>query len=256
MYTIIYFSPTGNALHLANKVSNYFGHKVSQVLPLEFVDVDKLESDSHLILLYPVHGFNAPRTVKNFVKKLPVGIYDNISLLAVGSSTIWVNHAVSGDLRKELLRKNYNILIDEILEMPLTFVMSFPDDKVEDLIEKSEKKIENICSTIEQGYLSDYNPGIASLAFNFLGKGESFAARLFGLELHANNNCVSCGKCWENCPESNVKKSKSGKPKFGFDCLMCMRCIYNCPTHAIYSKNMQFCIINDGYNLKQIINHF
>ena len=44
------------------------------------------------------------------------------------------------------------------------------------------------------------------------------------------------------------------RPRFGADCMWCMRCIYACPQHAIFSKQMQFAILKDGYNLKKVLN--
>lgn len=87
-----------------------------------------------------------------------------------------------------------------------------------------------------------------------MGKGESPAARLFGLELHANKSCTSCGTCWSNCPENNIKEKDNGLPGFGFSCSMCMRCIYSCPEKAISPRISKFIPIKNGYTLSKYIN--
>ena len=142
MYTIIYFSPTGNVGHLANKLSDHLKPAKVDIRALEFTDVDELEKSKHLVLIHPVHGFNAPRTVKRFVKNLPPDLYDLVSIIGVGCNTGWVNSAVSSDLRKQFSKKGYSIALDEILAMPLTFIMNFPDELNLKLIAESEKKIE------------------------------------------------------------------------------------------------------------------
>lgn len=38
MYTIIYFSPTGNAKHLALKLATKLGEDKVEILPLEFTE--------------------------------------------------------------------------------------------------------------------------------------------------------------------------------------------------------------------------
>lgn len=254
MHTIIYFSPTGNAKHLARKLAAELKIPAQKIHALEFTDPSKLESDEHLILLYPVHGFNAPRTVKRFVKALPPGLFEAVSLIAVGCNTGWVNEAVSSDLRKTLGKKAYSIVVDEILAMPLTFVMNFPDEMNLKLLAESEKTISELAGRIIEKNTSQLKVPFKSKMLNFMGKGESPAARLFGLELHANKNCTSCGTCWSNCPENNIKEKDNGLPGFGFSCSMCMRCIYSCPEKAISPRISKFIPIKNGYTLSKYIN--
>jgi len=71
MYTLIYFSPTGNVLHLAKMLANHLDSYNVKILALESIEADQLINNKHLVLLYPIHGFNAPRTVKRFVECLP-----------------------------------------------------------------------------------------------------------------------------------------------------------------------------------------
>ena len=253
MYTIIYFSPTGNARHLAKLMSTQLGVSNDHIHPLEFADPEKIEANKHLILIYPVHGFNAPRTVKRFVRNLPPGLFDHVSLIGVGFTTNWMNGAVSSELRKTLGKKEYDIVVDEILAMPLTFIMNLPDDLNLRLIAESEGRIAEICTSLVDLQISGSALKKRSRVMNFLGKVESPAARLFGLELHANNLCNSCGTCWQNCPEKNIKQKENGKPGFGFNCLMCMRCIYQCPQKAISPCFSKFIPIKKGYTLSKYV---
>jgi ferredoxin/flavodoxin len=252
MYTIVYFSPTGNVLHLAEKLAGLLGSDKTEILPMEFVEKNQLKISKHLILLFPIHGFNAPRTVKRFVKNLPSGLFELVSLLGVGCTTNWLNDAASSDLKKVLINKSYTILVDEILAMPLTFIMEFPVEVATKLIAESEKKIENISLAISNEIISTTKVKPQSHIINLLGKAESPAARLFGLELHADKNCTSCGICWSNCPEKNIQQNSLNKPKFGFKCIMCMRCIYNCPEKSISPRFSKFIPIKKGYSLDKL----
>jgi len=253
MHTIIYFSPTGNAKHLAGLLAEKLNCPGEKILPLEFTNPAKLENDNHLILLYPVHGFNAPRTVKRFVRALPPGLFAAVSLIAIGCAGNWLNKAVSSDLRKSLGKKGYPIVVDEDLAMPLTFIMNFPEETILKLIAESEKQISAISRRIMALEASEKKVPVKSRLVNFLGKGESPAARLFGLELHANDKCTSCGTCWNNCPEHNIREKANGKPGFAFSCSMCMRCIYNCPEQAISPHISKFIPIKGGYKLSKYI---
>jgi len=109
------------------------------------------------------------------------------------------------------------------------------------------------CISLVEGKKTVYRVKGKSRLLNFLGKAESFASRLFGLELHAGKKCNSCGTCWSNCPEKNIKRNSNGKPRFGFRCLMCMRCIYHCPQKAISPRFSKFIPIKKGYSFSQYL---
>ncbi len=253
MYTLIYFSPTGNAFHLTKMLAGHLDSCNIKILALESIQADQLINDKHLVLLYSIHGFNAPRTVKRFVKCLAPGLYDSVNLIGVGCTTSWVNQAVSSDLRKLFRKKGYPIILDEILAMPLTFIMPFPDELACKLIAESEKRIKDISIALVEGKKTIRRVKAQSRLLNFLGKVEPFASRIFGLELYAGKNCNSCGTCWKNCPEKNIKRNDNGKPRFGFNCLMCMRCIYNCPQKALGPRFSKFIPIKKGYSLSQYL---
>jgi len=253
MHTIIYFSPTGNVKHLARKLATELKIPDKEIKPLEFTDPKRMDGNEHLVLLYPVHGFNAPRTVKRFVRSLPSGLSKQVSLISVGCTDMWFNKAVSLDLRKALDKKGYSIVIDDILAMPLTFIMNFPDDLNVRLITESEQKITELAGRIKALDASHKKVPFKSRMINFMGKAESPGARLFGLELHANNHCTSCGTCWNNCPEHNIKQKDNGKPGYGFKCSMCMRCIYQCPEKSISPRMSKFIPIKGGYTLSKYI---
>jgi len=251
--TIIYFSPSGNVKHLAKLMAAKLNILEKNILPLEFTDPKLLKKNKGLVLLYPVHGFNAPRTVKRFINALSSGLFDYVNLIGVGCTANWVNGAVSSDLRKSLEKKEYSIVVDEITAMPLTFIMNFPDDLNLKLISDSEKLVSDLSLRIIEKNTSKNEVLFKSQVLNFIGKTESPAAKLFGLELHANNDCTSCGTCWSNCPEQNIKQKNNGKPGFGLNCIMCMRCIYNCPEGAISPRISKFIPLKNGYKLSKYV---
>jgi len=253
LYTLLYFSPTGNVRHLAKTLASHLDSDGTTVVPLEGSEPEQLGGGGHLVLLYPIHGFNPPRNVERFVQRLPADRFDTVSVIAVGCADHWVDRAVSRRLRRTLTKKSYAIAVDEILAMPLTFIMAFPDDLARKLVAGSEKRMEHVAASLGSV------PGIAprvpwkSLLVSFLGRLESPASRLFGLELHANEDCTSCGTCWNQCPQGNIRRGRDGRPRFGFDCLMCLRCIYNCPEKAIAPRISKFIPIKGGYSLSRYV---
>jgi ferredoxin len=251
MFSIAYLSPTGNAKHLAKKLKGHLEPHGAQLLRLDFTEPSQLQPNDHLVIMYPVHGFNPARPATEFIKALPSGLFKHVSLLAVGCAENWVNDAVSTDIRKILDKKNYSIIVDEVLAMPLTFIMAFPNEMITKQIETAENRIKQISESLLNLTKSVKNPSIKSKLIHSIGKVEKVAAPLFGLELHANKDCSSCGTCWTNCPGKNIKPNVKDNPKFGFSCLMCMRCIYNCPQGAISPRISKYMPIKAGYSLKK-----
>lgn len=249
MYTIVYFSPTGNTKYLATMLNAQLHDDEGSLMPLEFTDPMQIKSDEHLILMYSIHGFNAPRTVKRFVRNLPSGLFESVSLIGVGCNTSWVNDAVSSDLRKVLEKKNYSIQVDRVIAMPLTFIMKFDDELTLKIIHEADTQIRNISQAVQTMVKSRKQIAFKSKAIHVIGKAEDVAARFFGLELHANARCNACGVCVNNCPERNIRFNRKEKPKFGLKCLMCMRCVCNCPQKAIHPRLAKFIPLKDGYSM-------
>lgn len=247
MFSIIYFSPSGNTKYLATLLQRKLNVLDSNLHTLEFTKYEDISQNDHLVLMFPVHGFNPPRTVNRFIKGLPQGLYKKISLFAVGCSDIWVNDAVSVNIKKKLIKKGYSIHLDEVLAMPLTLVMDFKNK--DEVVRIAEKKLNMLTEKLKGSNPTNRKPGFASKVIHTVGKLEDPAARLFGLELHATKDCISCGICWNNCPENNIKQGKNDKPKFGFSCSMCLRCIYDCPEKAITPYISKFIPIKNGYTL-------
>jgi Pyruvate/2-oxoacid:ferredoxin oxidoreductase delta subunit len=156
-------------------------------------------------------------------------------------------------LRKYLAKKAYPVVLDEVLAMPLTFIMKLPEDANRKVIRESEERIGDLCKRILDKDPSRRKVPFKSRMLNFVGRVESPAARLFGKELHANRNCTSCGTCWTHCPQNNIQEKSNGKPGFGFNCIMCLRCVYDCPEKAISPRFSKFIPVKGGYSLSDYL---
>lgn len=250
---IFYFSPTGNARYVSEKLRESLGDSSWELKAIESIKGENLTPCDSIVLIYSIHGFNPPRSVKRFIKELPEGLSKRVHIIAVGCAESWINDAVSKDIIRVLEKKGYSIGVETTIAMPLTLIVSFPDNIVKDLLDKLDYRIEEIVSSIKEQREMKKSPGIGSWIFHTIGKMESPAARMFGLELHSNRRCTSCGTCIKRCPEKNIRFNKKGKLRFSFRCIMCLRCIYECPEKAISPRFSKFIPIKNGYNLRKFL---
>lgn len=248
MYKIVQFSPTGNSAYLAKTLKNYL--PVEEVLALEHTDASQMKCE-HLIIFYPIHAFNPPKVVVDFVKHINETHISKVSFIAVGCNTAWLNDGVSKPLRKICESKKIDVIVDDIMEMPLSFVMSFPEDLIREQLKKANETLPIIASHIENEKKTCRRKSFKSDFVHALGKGEKFAAKFFGLELYSKKTCIKCGLCQRECPTHNIVMKD--KVKFGFKCMMCMRCIYKCPTSSIQPRISKFIPAKGGYSINKYL---
>lgn len=254
MYSIAYYSPTGNTKYLSNELKNNLDLNSTKLLDIVHTNGCTIEKNNHLVIMFSIHAFNAPPEVINFAKSIPKSKFKKISIIAVGCNTTWINEAASFSLRKILNTKEYNIALDRVIAMPLTFVAKLPTDTCSKLVSDAQLEIKSISNELKSNTIDNKVLSNKSKFLAYLGKIEKYAAKLFGLELYANKSCISCKRCWSSCPSKNIKE-KNDRPKFGLNCSMCMRCIYNCPVNAINPRISKFIPLNNGYSVDNYTKH-
>lgn len=246
MIHLTYFSATGNTEFLATELKEILYLKENQFTrfgqPIP-------ENCSHLIVMFPIHGFNPARPVKKEFESMIQSV-KRVSLIAVGCNDTWLNAAASLPLKHKL--STQELCVDEVLTMPLAFMVEFPKEIGHKLIENSLAKLEKIKDQIERADFLSRPIGNRSKIITKLGSLESSAARLFGLELHATKACTGCSICQSACSFKNIK-FKNHKPAFGLKCGLCMNCIYVCPQKAIKPYISRFLPLKNGYSLQQYL---
>lgn len=250
MYTIVYFSPTGNTKFLAQHLSEHLS--VKHIYALEDTDPKTLETTPHLVLLFAIHAFNAPKPVLQFVKSFATQQFSTISLIAVGCSEAWINHGATYEIKQILHRKHCQILVDKVIAMPSNMLIAYSDAQSQSLIVAAKQTIQNVVKDIMNNHATYKKIPLRARVISKIGKLETIGARFFGLELFATKKCNQCGICVRSCPQKNIKL-QNDKIRFEFKCIMCLRCIYTCPQAAITPRFSKFIPIKGGYSLKRYL---
>lgn len=254
MNTCYYFSGTGNSLAIATWIKSFF-EKQGALLTLKRVGRDghKLSDNQDLlhynrgdlvIFCSPVHGFNYPPLMLNFIFKFPKGEADVYLLNTRAGMKLgrFVTPGLSGltfYLSSLILRaKGYRIKGFIPFDMPSNWISLHPgltDSANSYIVEKNRikaqikaKKIFNREIDFKSLFESPFDAVIAPISLLYFFIGRFFLSKSY----IASIDCNSCLKCVNACPVEAIK-IRDGKPYWTLKCESCMRCMSNCPKLAI-----------------------
>ena len=164
-----------------------------------------------------------------------------------------MNHSASHSIKKILTRKGYDPFYDEIIAMPVNWLMAYDDQLNRHIVEVAPMRVDAAVQRIlvrERRTLSNTLP--VRLLLRAIGYLEDrHGAKQFGRYLRAGASCTRCGKCVRNCPTGNIE-IEDDKVVFDNACIWCMRCVYSCPKEAIDNRYMNLFILKGGYGLDRI----
>lgn len=244
MYSIITFSPTGNSRYVANKIKKALSVD-EKVLDLE--KIENLPTNEHLILVSTIRAFEFPKVVLDFLKNnIQPNHFKYVSIIGVGCNTEWINYASSLKSSKILASKNIETIVDTTVAMPLNFITEFPQETKDNMLKQLDIDVNSIVCDIKNLTKTNKKVSFKSKSISKINIIEHNAAKLFGVELYANKDCVKCNKCVIDCPTKNIY-FKNDKLKFKFRCMLCMRCVYECPKDALKPRFSKFVLIKNGY---------
>lgn len=244
MYTIFYFSGTGNTWLLAKEIEKTLSIKdkvacysiENELLTREYVA--KLVHESEQIIIgYPIYGSEAPEPMEDFIRDLPVVENKNVAVFCTQAF-------MSGDganyMKEFLSCKGYTIkqsmefIMSNNFYVPV-FIRAFKvgtDEKVALRHEKALNKLNKFIYAIAHDQEAVKKDGILG---RWLGESQrrhiQHYIRKVNDSLYADKNCIHCGLCVELCPKGNIELN--GKVKFTDYCIGCMRCYQSCPVSAI-----------------------
>jgi ferredoxin/flavodoxin len=258
---LFYFSGTGNTQVVAELIEAAFERHSVQVETKRIEHVlqgkARFEPEAYNIIGigHPIHCFDAPRIVYDFVGLLPRAENKRTFIFKSAADFISVNNAGSKTVIRQLERKGYDVFYDRIICMPSNWAMKYDDRFSKQLCYVAIAKAEHMAGEILAGQSRNLriNP-LLGWAARLLSRGEDRGARRFGSKLAVTDACIDCDTCIDNCPTANIQR-ENGKITFGYDCVFCMRCIYACPQQAIVPRFAKFCVFKDGYDIRSIISN-
>lgn len=275
---IFYFSGTGNTEIITNLLQKELSNLNADVIVMKIENIIKkkirinTEKYDLIGIGYPIHAFNAPKIVYDFIHHLEFGKGKKVFTFR-SSGDPFLNGGSTKMMRNQLERKGFDVFNENLSIMPTNVFLQFNENLNKQLYQLAQIRIKKLAQDIikRKVFLQRNNIILTfiSTLFSFM---ESTGAKWLGKYMKISDSCIKCFKCVRNCPTGNIIVIDDGNGggdgsgdggddgsddtiKFDRSCNLCMRCIYECPTNSIHFKFFRFFEIKQGYNIKPIISN-
>ena len=253
---VCYFSGTGNTKHVAKTLTQAFLLRNADVnlQPINKQLISEKLSITEYDLIgigYPVHAFNAPKIVFDFIRSLPTGTHKPLflfrtagdPLLCAGGTTI---------IRSILARGGFKVFYERLFVMPTNVLFPYNIRLSKQLLRHAEfharYMVKELCN--QRSRLQSYPKWLHYLSHAFSTLETRGTSRLFRY-FHVDKRCNLCQICLRSCPMENISLH-ANHIQYGRHCTFCLRCVYICPQNAISLKGVNFLLLRE-YNLAKII---
>jgi len=238
---IFLFSATGLTKYVIDKIKCEFETQQvnADIFYIEKTQIENVQFNNYdtVGIAYPIHSFNAPKIVIDFVKKLPSLKNINAFVLSTGGGSSSLNFSSSELLIKILKKKGFNVFYDRQFTMPSNFASKDDEAEVTNKINQIKEQIPVSVNEIINNIPTKPKSGFFSSFIAFVGRLEWFGLLIGGRIFYADKECNSCGICADNCPNHNIAKGNE-HIYFKKHCGLCMRCVYLCPHNCIKAKRL------------------
>lgn len=251
---ICYFSGTGNTKRVVDKYVEAFkshGHEVDTFRVENRNFNYNLEDYDKIGLAYPIHAFNAPAIIFDFIKKLPKLKEEKpLFIIKTSGEPLRLNNISSIKPMSILKKKNLRLTNEYHYCMPYNIIFRHTDSMAYKMWETAQKLIPIDAQEILDGKevkLKKF-PFARPLAFIF--RIEHWGGRFNGKRYKVRDNCVHCNACVNICPTHNITV-ENGEFHFGKNCIMCMRCAFLCKQNAIKIGLFEKWKVNGPYTFQK-----
>lgn len=249
------FSGTGNTLRVGERLAlelNSYGIETSIFRICANKAMPDIRGSDLLIVGYPVHAFNAPTIVLEFIKNLPDGCGKRAYIMRTSGEPLTLNDASGIKPRRLLSKRGYKVMGEFSYVMPYNIIFRHSDKMAARMWLCAEKRLANDAAAIAKGEGKNKKVNPFKRAVSFTLRIEHAAMPYIGKRFKVNNDlCIKCAKCVTLCPLSNINLV-DGEIKFGKSCVGCMACSFGCPKDAIKISVLNGWRVNGSYAFDEI----
>ena len=254
---IFYFSGTGNSKNVTKWIKelsdvNNVSCEIYDISQTNTENFPKISKEDTVIFISPIHGFNYPPIMVNFLFRFPNG-NNNVYLMNTRAGMLikkFITPGLSGIafyLATLILSfKGYKIKGYMPVNLPSNWISVHPglnDSTIDFLHSENKKRLFPFFNKIKDDlcylkYLREIflDIFVAPIAIPYYLVGRFMLSKTY----FASANCNNCMACINNCPV-NAIKLVNNRPFWTYKCESCMKCVGNCPHKAIN--------VNHGYTI-------
>lgn len=256
---VYYFSGTGNSENVARWLADAAREKGMEVSLTNIAKTDRLaiptpEPNTLVAFCSPIHGFNYPPVMLNFILRFPKA-KNHVLLLNTRAGMLlgkWNVPGLTGIAfyfsALVLKLKGYSIRAMFPVDLPSNWISVHPglnDRTVKYLHERNREKVNRFAQNVLAGgtnfravreIIQDLLISPISLGYYFIGR--FFFAKTY----YASSACDNCGLCIQSCPVKAIK-TVDNRPFWTFNCESCMHCMSYCPKRAIETAHGSIVLI-------------
>ncbi len=259
---IFHFSGTGNTEFVANQFLKELAEEKNEVILFKIEDIlkkkngiQKIQSEikeSDIIGIgYPIHAFNAPRIVYEFIKKALPQIDEKKTFIFKCAGDPLGKAGSTSMMRKKLKNKGFIVFYEQLFIMPSNIIIKYNNRLIKQLyqnsIELAQDSALKILQNTEQLQKNGFFLKIFTKIFSSM---ESWGTKSLKYCFKCSDECNFCRICIKKCPKENIYIENNGI-KWRNNCVFCMRCVYSCPKNAISIRYFNKFIIKNGYSQKE-----
>jgi ferredoxin len=256
---VYYFSGTGNSENVALWMADIAKEKDMEVSLINIAKTERRhistpDPDTLVAFVSPIHGFNYPPVMLNFLIHFPKG-KNKILLLNTRAGMLigkWITPGLTGVafyLAALILKlKGYSIRSMFPVDLPSNWISVHPglnERTVKYLHERNQEKVYRFARKVLVGgsdfrgvreIIQDTLIAPISLGYYFIGR------FFFSKTYYASSDCDNCDLCIRSCPVKAIKKVDN-RPFWTFNCESCMHCMSHCPIRAIETAHGSVLVI-------------
>lgn len=245
---VFYFSGTGNTKWAATQLALSLGDDMTDMASALYAEglsgnIDyTLAPDERIGFCFPIHGWQPPHIVRQFLSKM--------RLHGTSSDSYCYVLCTCGDNTGEAMRIFASDLASRGLHLDAAFSLVMPETYVAlpfmltDTIEREREKrrqaeadLQRFATLVEQRSRGEEHlvKGTAPWLLTYV-VGAYFNKFMITDSKFTSDPalCTGCGQCARSCPVGDICMAE-GRPQWKHDkrCTSCLACYHHCPHHAI-----------------------
>lgn len=248
------FTGTGNTLRVCKILASELEANgiVTQINMIQDLHDSSIANDyDKIIVANPVHGFNPPKPMLDFLWTLPISQSKQVYLVRVSGEPLKLNNAAGILPKKILTKKGYLVMGEFMYVMPYNIIFHHTDQMATRMEVTAKFRATRDVQTILNDEFQLSKNSIFNRIISFVCRLENVALPISGKHYKTTDDCISCGLCERICPTKNIE-IKDGKPVFKDTCVGCMGCAFSCPKDAIRISFLNGWRVNGAYNFNSI----